>query len=86
MKTIKTKSGKKITLLSPKEKGQKYADELRNGVRYTNSGRYKTDGKGTVLGLNKVQRSYRSGYLQAREDIGKASAHARKKNKRKSSK
>ncbi len=76
---IKTKKGKSITLLTPKEKGEKYADELRNNIRYTNDGKYKADKDGVVDSLNKSQRAYRSGYLDARKDIGKAYAYSKKK-------
>ena len=33
---ITTKKGKKITLLTPSEKGAKYSRELREGRRFTN--------------------------------------------------
>lgn len=65
-------NGKTVTLLNPSEKGAKYADELRNGTRYTNDGRYKADKDGVVLGLTKEQRSYRAGYLDAQKDSAKA--------------
>ena len=50
--SIIKKNGKKVTLLNPSEKAGKYADELRNGIRYTNDGRYKADKDGVVMGLS----------------------------------
>lgn len=77
--TIKSKKGKDITLLSPREKGNKYADELSRNIRYTNDGRYKADKDGVVSSLTESQRAYRSGYLDARKDIGKAYSAMKKK-------
>lgn len=76
-----SKKGKEVTLLNPSEKAAKYADELRNGTRYTNDGKYKTDENGVVLGLNDTQKSYRSGYLDARRDSAKAYKASLNKNK-----
>lgn len=80
------KKGKEVTLLNPSEKAAKYSDELRNGVRYTNDGKYKADEDGVVLGLSDAQKSYRSGYLDARKDSARAYKANKKKNKGKSSK
>lgn len=77
--SIIKKNGKKVTLLNPAEKGEKYADELRNGIRYTNDGRYKADKDGVILGLDKKQRAYRAGYLDARKDNAKAYRANKKK-------
>lgn len=90
----KTKSGKpaklgtKITnsdgevkvLLTPSGKGAKYASELKNGKRYTNTGTVKRDDKGKPLGLDCCQRAYRAGYLASRSDNAKA--YNSKKNKK----
>lgn len=87
MVTVRTRRGTYKTLLNPSEKAGKYAGELRTGIRKTNEGRYKADKNGDV-GLTKVQRSYRAGYLDARKDNAKA-YNANKKKKamrRKSSK
>ncbi len=65
---VTTRKGKTITLLNPAEKGRKYAAELKKGVKATNDHRIKNDEKGNPLRLNKVERSYRSGYLDARRD------------------
>lgn len=79
MKKLKTKNGKTITLLNPSEKGAKYADELRNGIRYTNDGRYKADKDGVVMELTDEQRAFRSGYLTAQKDAAKAYKARKKK-------
>lgn len=72
MATIISKGGKKITLLNPSEKGRKYADELRNGVRQRNDGLLKVDSVfGKPVRLTKAQRAYRAGYLDARNDNAK---------------
>lgn len=68
---VKNKKGKDVTLLSPKEKGHKYASELRNDYRFTNDMAVKQ------VGLSDKERAYRAGYLQARKDIGKAAAKYR---------
>lgn len=78
-KTITTKKGKTITLLNPSEKGEKYADELRNNIRYTNDGKYKADKDGVVDSLSKTQRAYRSGYLDARKDSANCYKYLKKK-------
>lgn len=69
---VNTETGEKRTLLNPSGRGQKYAKELKTGIAYTNDGSVKTDNKGISKTLNKVQRSFRAGYLQARKDIAKA--------------
>ena len=60
-------NGKTITLLNPAEKGEKFADELRMNTHYTNDNRIKADKNGNAS-LTKVQRAYRSGYLDSRKD------------------
>lgn len=69
----------KKTLLNPHGKGAKYATELKRGVHMTNTGVVKTDKYGKSLHLNKQQRAYRSGYLQAQHDSAKAYKAGRKK-------
>lgn len=59
---ITTKSGKTVALLNPSEKSRKYASDLHK----------KCDRDGVVL--SDTQLSYRSGYLKAREDSGRAYA------------
>ncbi len=73
---LSKRTGKQVTLLSPKEKGRKAAAELRENVHLTNEGNYKTDRDGSLRGLTAEERAYRSGYLDARKDIGKAHAAA----------
>ncbi len=76
------RTGRVNTLLSPKEKGKKYASELRTGASLTNDGEFKRNKDGSYRGLTKVQRAYRGGYLDARKDIGKARQHRIKKFKK----
>lgn len=75
---IRDKKGNFKTLLNPAEKASKFAGELRTGIRKTNDGRYKADKNGDVS-LDKTQRSYRAGYLDARKDSAKAYNHNKKK-------
>ena len=73
-----TKKGKKFIKLNPAEKSRKYAQELKSG-KITSNG-------GEVLGkLNKdTQKSFRSGYLQARKDNALAyKSNLKRKRKRK---
>ncbi len=80
MKVFKRKDGKEVTLLSPKEKGNKYAKELKEGYATTNAGEVKMSKDGsTIINLSDSQRAYRAGYLDARKDIGKAREHVLKK-------
>ncbi len=60
MATVINRNGNKIVLLNPSEKGQRYARQLKHGV----------DHNGVVL--SDTQKSFRSGYLQARKDSAKA--------------
>lgn len=76
---ITTKKGKTITLLNPSEKGKKFASELRDNTRYTNDGKYKADKDGGIDQLTRVQRAYRSGYLDARKDSANCYKHLKKK-------
>ena len=76
---MKTKSGKEIRLLTPSQKGAKAAVELKKGVKLTNFGKVKRDKGGNPLKLNKAERSYRAGYLDARTDNAKAYKHNKKK-------
>ncbi len=64
--------GSTKTLLTPAGKGEKYASELRDGVRYTNNGEVKKNG------LTKQGRAYRSGYLDAQKDA-RSAYNAKKK-------
>ena len=68
MYKTRSRTGKPVTLLNPAEKASKYADELRNGIRYTNDKRSKVNKKGVVMTVSKEGRAYRSEYLDARKD------------------
>ena len=65
--------------LSPKEKGQKAAKELKTGKRYCNDGEPKKGRNGQHLKVTKEGKAYRAGYMDARKDIGKAAAAVRGK-------
>lgn len=67
MKTI-TRKGKTITLLNPAEKGRKFAKELKQGLKRTNTGSFKLDKNKKGIRLNKEERAYRAGYLDSRKD------------------
>ncbi len=69
---VKNKKGKEVLLLNPSEKARKFADELGNGVKQTNRGMIKFDKGGKPVKLSDTEKSYRSGYLQARKDSAKA--------------
>lgn len=58
---VTRKDGSTVTLLNPAEKGQLYARELKDNYNPR-----------TGNELTKTQRSYRSGYLDARKDNAKA--------------
>ena len=64
--------GRKFTALNPSGKGAKYAKELKDGKRVTNSGSPKLNVNGKQMSLTKEQRAFRSGYLQARKDSANA--------------
>ena len=72
MVIVTNKKGKKVTLLNPSEKGRKYADELRNGAKQTNTGMIKWGKDGKPTRLTDTQKSYRAGYLDAQKDSAKA--------------
>lgn len=76
---VKTRRGKEVTLLNPSEKGNKFANELRNNCKYTNGGLFKLDKNGQYIKLNDAERAYRAGYLAAQKDSANAFKHNRKK-------
>jgi len=80
---ITNRNGKVVPLLNPSEKGSKFADELKNNIRYTNDCRYKADKNGNVLGLTPEQRVFRDGYLSAQKDSFKCYNYNRGKKKKK---
>ena len=69
---VNTEDGRKHTVLNPSGKAAKYAKELKDGKRITNSGSSKLDENGKQLKLTKRQRAFRAGYLEARKDEAKA--------------
>lgn len=69
---VEFNDGKATTLLNPSGKAEKYANELKDGVRVTNDGLIKRDKSDYPLELNNCQRSYRRGYLAAQKDNAKA--------------
>ena len=69
---VKSRNGKDVTLLNPSEKGRKYADELRNGVKQTNEGMLKWGDDGKPERLTDKAKAYRAGYLDAQKDSAKA--------------
>lgn len=69
---VKNRKGKEVRLLNPSEKARKFATELHEGCRFTNDGIRKTDKNGEIMRFTDTQKSYRSGYLQARKDNAKA--------------
>ncbi len=73
MKIFTSKKGFKITLRTPAEKARRFADQLKKG---------KIDETGKKL--TKSDRSYRHGYLNARNDNSKAFKHNESKKTKKS--
>ena len=66
---VNQKTGTVSYLLNPARKSSKYEYELKTNKRFTNNGLPKINAKtGKQMTLNKNQRSYRSGYLDARKD------------------
>ena len=76
---VTAKNGKKVRLLTPDQKGAKAAVELKKGVKLTNFGQVKRNKNGSPCKLDKSERSYRAGYLDARKDNAKAYKHNKKK-------
>lgn len=70
---VNKEDGRKFTALNPSGKGAKYAQELKDGKRVLNDLETpKLNDKGKQMKLNKSQRAYRAGYLDARKDNAKA--------------
>lgn len=72
--------GKKKTLLNPSQKSRKYAEEMKQGVKRTNSGQFKTDKNKKAIHLTAEQKAYRAGYLDRGKDS--AAVYNSKKKKR----
>lgn len=80
------KSGKKVYLLNPSERGRKYAIEMRSKRALTNDGKRKYYSRtGQKMYLTKEQMAFRAGYLQHQKDSSKVfkSKHPRYKRKSK---
>lgn len=65
--------------ISVRERVKKYAGELKSGWRRTNDGHPKIGRNGRQLKLTKAGRSYRQGYIRARNDCAAAARAAAKK-------
>lgn len=78
---VRSRSGKRVTLLNPAEKGRKYAAELKKGIHATNDHVVKKNRQGKPIRLTDTQKAYRSGYLTARSDNAKAYKSNQKKRK-----
>ena len=68
---LKNKKGRDVVLLNPAEKARKFADELGNGVKQTNTGMIKFGKDGRPVKLTDTEKAFRSGYLNARKDSAK---------------
>lgn len=79
-KKVRTRKGKEVTLLNPAQKGAKFAHELKFGCKVTNDGNAKVGKDNDIVTLDKTERAYRSGYLDARKDS--ANCYNYKKGKR----
>ena len=69
--TVKGKNGKRVVLLNPAERSEKFAKELKSNRKRTNDGSYKLDKNKKSIKLTKAERAYRAGYLAARNDGAK---------------
>lgn len=59
------RKGRPVTLLSPKEKNQKFKTEMKHNFRLTNNGELKDHG------LTDAQKAYRAGYRECYKDCAK---------------
>lgn len=83
---VKDRRNRDVVLLNPAEKARKYADELANDVRITNSGMVVTKKNGKPRDLRDTQKAYRAGYLAARRDSAKCFKANEKKQVKKNKK
>lgn len=83
MKVVGNKNGKKVVLLNPAEKKAKYKRELKEGIKRTNSDKYKTDKNGKMIRLTDSDRAWRAGYISSSIDGSKAHFANKKKRKAK---
>ncbi len=65
---VTTQKGKKITLLNPQEKRQKFFQERLTNTHLTNDMICKTDKAGNCKPLTDTEAAYRSGYERAIKD------------------
>ena len=81
--TVTNRNGKQVTLLNPSEKGAKFAKELKQNRKRTNTGAFKLNSNKQSIKLTDVERAYRGGYLDAQKDSANAyKARQEKKNRR----
>ena len=71
-RVVMSKTGKKITLLNPSEKKEKYEIEKKYGYAKTNDMQTKRDKNGKGVALTQEQKIWRSGYISACIDNQKA--------------
>lgn len=70
---IKCKNGKSFTYLSPKEKYEKYQDELWAGIKLTNTRMPKMKAGYQPQFLTAKQKKYREDYISSYETLNKKS-------------
>ena len=77
------KKRRNIVLLNPQEKRNKAFNELKTGIRTTNTGAIKNGDDGLPLTLTKEGRAWRSGYIASQNDSAKCfkAKHPRYKRK-----
>lgn len=69
---VEFNDGDTAVLLTPAGRAQKFANELKDGVKTRNDGTIVMDEYGYPVDLISTQRAYRAGYLEARKDSAKA--------------
>lgn len=84
---VRNEKGFEQTLLSPSQKGAKFAQELHFGCKMQNNGVAKRDPSDPnyPIHLSDTEAAFRSGYLKAQQDNAKAykSKHPRYTSKKK---
>ena len=81
MVEVTDRKGRKVRLLNPAQKADKFLLELNGNEHLTNYGKTKLTKSGKVKRLSDTQRSFRSGYLAARKDSARAYKHNKNKGK-----
>ncbi|MBQ8145498.1 MAG: hypothetical protein IJZ04_05300 [Clostridia bacterium] len=69
------KTGKLFTYLTPSERAEKFACELKSGNRSSTAGEAYLDENNNPIKLSKEARAFRAGYLDAQKDSAKAYKH-----------